>query len=230
MLQKSVPTSRNTVLDSTSPRFSPHSCTGYAMPELALFDFDHTITHGDSFATFVRRIATPKQLRAGRWTVGPWLLGYRLRLVNAAQIRARVTRLAFAGRDAAEIAAAARDYAERELPQLVLPLMLEQIQWHRQHGHTVVVISASLDLYLQPWCEQYGLALISNRLHSDNGRLSGRYAEPDIGPRKVELIRRSCDLRSYRRIHAYGDSKEDLPMLALAHERWYRGALQMQAR
>jgi phosphoserine phosphatase len=25
------------------------------------------------------------------------------------------------------------------------------------------------------------------------------------------------------RIHAYGDSSEDKPMLALAHERWFRG-------
>ncbi|NUS39871.1 MAG: HAD-IB family hydrolase, partial [Lysobacter sp.] len=24
-------------------------------------------------------------------------------------------------------------------------------------------------------------------------------------------------------IHAYGDSREDKPMLALAHERWYAG-------
>ena len=31
------------------------------------------------------------------------------------------------------------------------------------------------------------------------------------------------DLSQYTRIHAYGDSSEDKPMLALAHERWYRG-------
>ena len=30
--------------------------------ELALFDFDHTITTGDSYGRFLRRVATPQQL------------------------------------------------------------------------------------------------------------------------------------------------------------------------
>lgn len=41
--------------------------------------------------------------------------------------------------------------------------------------------------------------------------------------RKAEAIRTYCDLSRHSRIHAYGDSREDLPMLALAQDRWYRG-------
>jgi len=84
-------------------------------------------------------------------------------------------------------------------------------------------VSGSLDLYLRPWCETLGLELICNRLESRDGRLTGRYHGGDCGPRKVEQIRRRFDLSRYTRIHAYGDSAEDRPMLALAHERWFRG-------
>ena len=45
----------------------------------------------------------------------------------------------------------------------------------------------------------------------------------DIVERKAEHIRHQFDLSRYVRIHAYGDSSEDRPMLALAHERWFRG-------
>ncbi|MCW0450997.1 hypothetical protein NB721_000083 [Xanthomonas sacchari] len=56
-----------------------------------------------------------------------------------------------------------------------------------------------------------------------DARLTGRYRHGDCGPRKAALIRMQYDLNAYRRIYAYGDSREDRPMLALAHERWYCG-------
>jgi HAD superfamily hydrolase (TIGR01490 family) len=191
--------------------------------QLALFDFDNTLTSCDTYSRFLRRIATPQQLDRAKWTVGPWLLGYRLGLISAHGIRKRATQVAFAGRNAAEIAAHAAAYAAHQLPDMLLPPMLQRLQWHRTQGHAVAVISGSLDLYLQPWCSRYGAELICNRLEVLNGQLSGRYAGVDIGGDKAHHIRKHFDLRRYSRIHAYGDSVEDKPMLALADERWWRG-------
>ncbi|WMJ71554.1 HAD-IB family hydrolase [Stenotrophomonas sp. 24(2023)] len=191
--------------------------------ELALFDFDHTITTCDSYGRFLRRVATPEQLARAWWMVGPWLLAYKLKLISAERIRRRVTRLTFTDRHRDDIATQALGFAREMLPAMVRPEMLEQIRWHQQQQHTVVVVSGSLDLYLRPWCEQLGLQLICNQLESRDGRLTGRYDGGDCGPRKVEHIRQRFDLSRYTRIHAYGDSGEDRPMLALAHDRWYRG-------
>ncbi|KRG73249.1 phosphotransferase [Stenotrophomonas chelatiphaga] len=191
--------------------------------ELALFDFDHTITNADSYSRFLRRVATPEQRARAWWLVGPWLAAYRLRLITAARIRARVTALVFNGRHADDIALLASGYARDALPAMVRPEMLEQIRWHQAQGHTVAVVSASIDLYLRPWCEQHGLQLICNQLEAREGRLTGHYTGGDCGPGKVARIRQRFDLSRYTRIHAYGDSPEDRPMLALAHDRWYRG-------
>ncbi|CTP82717.1 hypothetical protein XTPLMG730_0180 [Xanthomonas translucens pv. phlei] len=38
---------------------------------LVLFDFDHTITTTDTYARFLRRVATPQQLARAKWSVGP---------------------------------------------------------------------------------------------------------------------------------------------------------------
>jgi HAD superfamily hydrolase (TIGR01490 family) len=193
--------------------------------ELALFDFDHTVTTCDTYGRFLRRVATPEQHAQAWWKVGPWLLAYRLKLISAQRLRARVTRLTFTGRHLEDITAQAAGYAREVLPEVMRPEMLEQIHWHLKQQHTVVIVSGSLDLYLRPWCEAMGLDLICNRLESGDGRLTGRYAEGDCGPHKVMHIRRRYDLSRYLRIHAYGDSREDRPMLALAHERWYRAKL-----
>jgi HAD superfamily hydrolase (TIGR01490 family) len=191
--------------------------------DLALVDFDHTVTTCDTYSRFLRRVATPAQLSTAKWTVGPWMLGYKLGLVSAAALRTRVTRLTFAGRDAAEIEAAGESHARDVLPGVLRPVMMERIAWHQARGDTVVIVSGSLDAYLQPWCERHGLALICNRLEVADGRLTGRYLDGDRGAHKAADIRARYDLTQFDRVHAYGDSSEDKPMLVLAQERWWRG-------
>jgi len=89
--------------------------------ELALFDFDHTVTTCDTYGRFLRRVATPEQLAQAWWKVGPWLLAYRLRLISAERIRARVTRLTFSNRHVDDIATQAVGYARDVLPEPILP-------------------------------------------------------------------------------------------------------------
>lgn len=195
--------------------------------QLALFDFDHTLTDGDSYAKFLRRVATPAQLRQARWRIGPWVLGYRAGLVSAAALRRRVTAMTFAGRDAEEVEALGAAHARDALPAMLRPDMMQRLDAHLRDGHDVVLVSASLDSYLRPWCATHGLhGLICNALERDGTRLTGRYAPHDIGAHKAQEIRQRLDLSRYARIHAYGDSREDRPMLALAQTRWYRGKLQ----
>lgn len=191
--------------------------------QLALFDFDHTVTTCDTYSRFLRQVATPAQRQGAKWTVGPWLVGYRIGLVSAAGIRKRVTRAVFSGRNAAEIIEAGQRHAEQSLPDMLRPEAMQRIAWHQGQGHAVAIISASIDLYLRPWCDRHGLDLLCNRLEVERDRLTGRYAGRDIGPVKAQEIRARYDLSRYERIHAYGDSHEDRSMLALAHERWYRG-------
>ena len=135
----------------------------------------------------------------------------------------RATQVVFSGRNEAEIAAIGKRYALETLPAVLRPAMMERIDWHKARGDTVAIISASLDVYLQPWCALHGLELVCNRLEAVDGQLTGRYLGGDRGRHKAADIRSRYDLARFDRVHAYGDSSEDRPMLALAQERWYRG-------
>ena len=102
--------------------------------------------------------------------------------------------------------------------------MLERIDWHRRRGDRIVVVSASLDVYLAPWCQERGLELICTEMEFRDGRATGRYLEGDCsGERKIVRVRERLSLDAYAEIHAYGDTREDLPMLAAAHHKYYRG-------
>lgn len=191
--------------------------------DLALFDFDHTITTADTYSRFLRATADPAKRRRGEWRLAPWLAGYRLGLVSAKGIRARATRVAFAGRPLQEVRDQGERYASEILPGLLRPEMMQRIAWHQSRGDTVAVVSGSLDVYLRPWCEAHGLALICNELESDRGMLTGRYHPCDRAAEKARQVLARYDLAAFAAVHAYGDSREDQEMLALAGHRWFRG-------
>jgi HAD superfamily phosphoserine phosphatase-like hydrolase len=87
----------------------------------------------------------------------------------------------------------------------------------------VVIVSASLDVYLSPWCADLGLDCICTTLEERNGRLTGGCAGGDCaGPEKARRIRQRFDLGRYETVYAYGDSAEDREMLELAHRKFYR--------
>ena len=114
-------------------------------------------------------------------------------------------------------------YASEIRPRTVRPRALEQIAWHKGNGDTGVVVSGSLAVYVQPWCESAGIDCIATELEERRGLLSGRYLGGECtGAEKAARIRRRYNLGQYREIYAYGDTAEDREMLALANRRYYR--------
>ena len=193
------------------------------MSSLALFDFDGTITWTDTWTPFMRMATRPWRLAAGRVLLSPVVAGYRLGLLSASTGRCIAARVAFTGEDAAAIRGLGADYAARVLPAKVRPAALERIDWHRGRGDEVVVVSGSLDVYLQPWCAARGLPCICATLEERAGAFTGRYVGGDCsGPEKVRRVKQRFDLAAYDVIYAYGDSVEDRELLELADEKWYR--------
>lgn len=192
--------------------------------DLALFDFDGTITTGDTYTPFLGYVS-PAAFRRRAWLtlLWPWL-GYKLGLVSGTAVRRRVTAHVLAGREAAAIRALGMRYARERLPRVLRPDVMARIAWHRERGDRIVVVSASLDAYLVPWCRAHGLELICSELDVEHGRLTGAYRGGDCaGPAKAARVRERFRLRDYPQVHAYGDTVEDHAMLALADHAIYRG-------
>jgi HAD superfamily hydrolase (TIGR01490 family) len=190
---------------------------------LALFDFDGTITTGDTFTPFLRLALSPRRAMIGGLLISPALVGNRLGLLSTPNIRPIVARAGFRGVPAATVRALGRTYASEVLPKVLEPQAMERLRWHRQQGDTVVVVSAGLDVYLAPWCETQGVALICTELEERQGRFTGRYRRGDCSGRsKALLIRSTLDLGRFQTVYAYGDTPEDREMLALADRKYYR--------
>lgn len=190
---------------------------------LALFDFDGTITRGDTFIPFLRFAVPTTRKIIGGLILSPVAGAHRLRLISGSTARPLTARIAFQGASADALRALGRRYASDVLPTVVRPNAVERLRWHQQQGDVVAVVSGSLDVYLGPWCEDQGISLICTELEERHGRMTGRYRHGDCtSARKAERIRAAFDLDTFETVYAYGNSVEDREMLALANRRYYR--------
>lgn len=188
---------------------------------LALFDFDGTITHTDTFTGFLRYASSPRRTAVGTAILALPLLGYRLGWLAGTHLRTQASRVAFARRSQTAVREQGLRYAREVIPTLLRPNALDRLAWHGARGDRIVIVSASLDVYLQPWCESQGYELLCNALEARDGRLTGRYAGPDCaGAEKAHRVRAACSLEGFDTVYAYGDSHEDRALLDLAHERY----------
>jgi len=117
---------------------------------IAFFDFDGTITFSDSFTPFIYRSVDEKTLRRGKLRLLPYILANKMGALSGSVLRKKVVRIALAGKSEAELKNAGLFYSKTEIPALLREDAMKKIRWHKSQGDTVVVVSASLDLYLNP--------------------------------------------------------------------------------
>ncbi|MCH6482615.1 HAD-IB family hydrolase [Pseudoxanthomonas sp. LH2527] len=193
------------------------------MPDLALFDFDGTLTTRETFPDFMRYAVPRWRLLAGGALLAPVVFGYRRGWVAGNPTRASIVQVGLHGVQARRLRAQGEAFAREVLPGLLRPEAMEKLAWHRGRGDRIVVVSGGLDVYLAPWCAAQGLELACSVLAERGGRITGYAGAQCVGEEKVRRIRALCDPQAYAAIHAYGDTHEDMAMLAMAQHRTYRG-------
>jgi HAD superfamily hydrolase (TIGR01490 family) len=192
-------------------------------PVLALFDCDGTITTTDTLLAFLRFYRGNVRFWLGLLYLAPWLVLYQCKLL--ANWRAKNAALTYfvGGEPLARFQAKCDEFARTVMPGLVRLGALQCIRRYQAEGATVVVVSASLENWLQPWCDAMGMAYIGTRIEVENGRLTGRIAGQNChGPEKVRRVLAQYDVADYAEIHAYGDSRGDRELLALASKRFLK--------
>jgi phosphatidylglycerophosphatase C len=191
---------------------------------LAAFDFDGTISTRDTFFPFLLyafgRPAVYAALARGLLELAQrdGTLDMRDRL------KASLVRRLFGAAPREQLEAAAEAYARQVLASAMRPKALERIRWHREQGHRCVMVSASLDIYLQHVARALRFDdLLCTRLEAEGSAFTGELVGGNC--RRAKKVERLAgllgDLAQYR-IYAYGDSAGDTEMLAIASERHFR--------
>lgn len=193
------------------------------MSGLALFDFDGTITDRDTFLDFIRWTTPAPRLLLGLLRCLPAVLAWKLGIISRQRGKEAVMRVFFGGQTVDAFNRRCLDYAAQRLPAVLRPGALAAIAAHRDNGDRVIVVSASPENWIAPWCAAQGIELIATPLAVVEGRIGGDIAGHNChGPEKVRRVAEFLDLTDYHPVHAYGDSSGDREMLAIADEAHFR--------
>ena len=189
---------------------------------LALFDFDGTITVGDTWTPFMRLAVKPARQAFARFVLIPAYARYKCGMMPVGDMRESAIRVGLSGERAGDVRGLGSRYAREALPALVRPCAAERLAWHKSQCDDVVVVSASLNVYLSPWCEDRQIAAICTTLEERDGMLTGKCIGGDCsGEEKVRRILAQYSLSGYEAVYAYGDTPDDKPLLALATHKYY---------
>lgn len=192
-----------------------------------LCDFDGTLTHRDSLWAFLLFTQPLPRLLGGLCWVGMSFLGMVLAgKWNNSRGKERLLAQFFAGKTKSELAKMGESFVLQKIPSLLRNDLFERLQTAQRNDEKVVVVSASPDVWLSPFCTAAGFDLICTELdynqtltgHSEPV-FSGYFATPNCqGFEKKVRIQAAYSLDLFDKIVAYGNSKGDFAMYELATE------------
>lgn len=201
--------------------------TDNAQPLVAAFDFDGTLTWRDTLLPFLQRLLGTPTLLWVLFICSPWLAAYALRLISNHRAKAVLLRASLAGRTQAEVQRCALAFVKDDLPLQWRPWGLRQLVQHQHAGHRCVLVTASTSLYMHLVGASLGVdAVLCTEMEVVDGRYTGRMATANCHgeekARRLQAWLATAYGTDLPQLHAYGDTKGDLPLLRLAQQAWYR--------
>jgi phosphatidylglycerophosphatase C len=193
------------------------------MKILALFDFDGTITKKDSLIQFIRFGIGDAKFIWGMAVLFPMLTAYKLKLIPNYKAKQYMIAYFFNGMSEQRFNQVANEYSLNHIQSILRPKAMEKIAWHKGQGHKVVIVSASIENWLKPWCDENDLDLIATRIEIKNRIVTGGFLTKNCyGIEKSNRVNKAYNLSEYDHIYSYGDTRGDKELLALADESFYK--------
>lgn len=184
------------------------------------FDVDNTLTVRDCVVPFMQRVAGRVGFLKACFS-SPVKLATMVLHRDRDAIKSYFVGKVFSGKSVCEIEELGVEFAAQVVGSWMRDDVAQQMRWHQSQGHVVVLVSASLEPYLQPFgdlCEVD--AVLCTRLETDGNRFTGRILGNNCrGEEKMSRLRewmKMSGLPEESFVYAYGDSSGDTALLAAA--------------
>jgi phosphatidylglycerophosphatase C len=195
--------------------------TAAAVRSLALFDLDGTITHHDTLFPYVHGFLHRHPLRApGALRVIPALVRFAAGSADHGALKAAFIRATLRGCSRVEIEAWTARFVSRLLARGLFADARTAIEQHRGAGDALVLMSASVDLYVPAIARALEFSeCICTAVSWHGDRLDGALASANRrGPEKARCLEALRARYPGTQIVAYANAASDLEHLRLADQ------------
>ena len=190
---------------------------------IAFFDFDGTITTRDTLVEIIKFYKGSFKFNLGFIINSPFIIAWKAGIISNQAAKEKILHYFFGRLPVKTFQQRCDEFAVTQIPLLIRPKAMEEIEKLRASGAEVVIVSASAENWIQQWCSLHNLQLLGTKLQVKNDMLTGKIDNLNChGEEKVNRIKAAFDLSQYDEIYCYGDTKGDKPMLGLATFSFYK--------
>lgn len=186
--------------------------------KLALFDFDGTLTTKDSLSEFIKFAVGSPTYYSKLTLFSPIFFLYKIKLMDNSYAKELLFKLFFSGISEQKFKQLAQAYADERLDTIRRDEIYEIFLKHIKDGDRVVVVSASIKCWLEPWTSKHNVELLCTELAFENGKFNGKFQTKNChGREKLIRVRELLNPNDYEDIYTYGDSSGDNAILSIAN-------------
>ncbi|WP_282039904.1 HAD family hydrolase [Halomonas alimentaria] len=184
---------------------------------LALFDLDDTLLDGDITGYWNEWLIEQGWVSDAAGYRHTWDRHMADYAAGTLDMEAHLTFLLapLAGREVQEVAEQVEVFLDSRIMPRLFPGGLAQVAWHREQGHTTVVISASTAQLVVPLARRLGCdAALATALEEQAGRYTGQaHGTRTFKEGKLHALREWLGETQPAETWGYSDSRNDLPLL-----------------
>lgn len=187
---------------------------------LVLFDFDGTLTKRDTFLQFIFFSHGYLRGAIGFIIYSPIIFLFLVGLIDGSKLKEKLISYYFKGESENVLKLMGTEFIKdlKKRDEFNEPLLQKMISY-KAKGNTVGLVSASLDIWLIPFCEQNNVDCLCTEIEFIDGICTGKLLTANCNREEKALrIKKRYILSEYPKIIAYGNSKGDQAMFDLANE------------
>ncbi len=190
---------------------------------IAFFDFDGTITTKDTMIQLIIKTFGYQKYFLSLLQLTPFLLAFKLKIISNQNAKQKLLNYFFKDMNIYDFNKICNRYITDYIHFIINEKAIHKIKWHKKKNHQIVVVSASIENWVKPWCEMHNLKFIATKLEVSNKKITGNILNKNCyGIEKVNRIKELYDLNNYSNIYAYGNSLGDKEMLEVADFSFYK--------
>ena len=188
------------------------------MKKLYCFDFDGTLTYKDTMFLYLKFYNSSKfNLQFIKHT--PLFILLKLKLIDAEKVKKSFISSILKGESRLKIEKKSEQFFTRYYPEIFRENALDFIKNIDPSQTDCYIVSASLDIWVKPFAEKFGMNLLATQGEFKDDQFTGEFVGKNCnGSEKVKRIEEAISDKKYDKTIAFGDTSGDKEMLEWANE------------